>query len=71
MPVDIFKHKFKRDPKEFKSTAEVNAFIEGALKKNLEIKVLHPDLCSSRGNILPFKDMDADKIFKKALKAHK
>ena len=68
MAGNIFKHKFGKDPKEFKTIGEVNRFVEKKTGHKLKIKKTHPDVCTSRGSIFPIEQMNANEIFELALK---
>lgn len=67
MSLDIFKRKFGKDPKEFNSVKEINSFVEERIGHKLEVIDIYPDICSSRGSILPVNDMNVDEIFENAL----
>lgn len=64
----IFKTIFKKDPGDFNCISEINNFVEHALRRKLEIKRADTNLCSSRGSIFPFRQVDSNKEIDKALK---
>ncbi len=67
MVTDFFEFKFGKNSKEFNTVSEVNSFVEKKIGRKLEVKTLHPDICTSRGSIIPIKQLDADKIFEAAI----
>ena len=65
---DIFRSKFKKDPRDFGSTGEVNRFVEKRTGKKLKIEYVNRDISSSRGSVFDVQVLDADQVFEKALR---
>lgn len=67
MAGNIFRKRFGRDPRSFRSTEEVDTFVEQKTGRKMKVRLMHPNLVTRRGFVFPTKKTHADKTFKKAL----
>ena len=65
---EIFKTLTGKDTGAFNSVEEINKYVEEWSGKPLKVKLVHEDVVSCRGSILPVKDYDPDSAFEKAFK---
>lgn len=68
MKQSIFKRRFGKNPADFSTIEEVNDFVEKKIGHQLDTKPLYPKLVSTRGCILPIKNVSADEVIDNALK---
>lgn len=71
MAGEIFQRIFNKNPKEFKSIAEVDSFVKNKTGHEIKIKSVDTNLCSTRGSIFPVKKVDAGKEIDKKIKKYK
>ncbi len=67
MKKSLFERRFGKNPANFNSIEEINVFVEKKLGHNLKTKRLYPNLVSTRGCILPIKNISADEVIDSAL----
>lgn len=68
MLIDTFEKRFGISSSSFKTTEDVDKFVEEKIGHRLKISSPFLDICSSRGSIFPIKDLNANEIFDKAFK---
>lgn len=67
MKQSLFEKRFGKNPAEFSSIEEINIFVEKKIGHELKTELLYPKLVSTRGCILPIKNVSADKVIDNAL----
>jgi hypothetical protein len=64
----LFEKKFRVDIKDFKSTNDVDNFVEGKLGRKLEITRIRSPLIGGHRSPFPHRKYDIDKLLEEALR---